>query len=54
MKELIKILLVALLALLASCSSLMDGKYVHKDGKESPYKATHDPYEPPKDPTSRF
>ena len=54
MKIFISLTVFMLLAFLSSCSSVLEGKYVHKDGKESPYKPTRDPYEPPKDPTARF
>jgi orotate phosphoribosyltransferase len=37
---------------LNSCAALMDGKFVTKDGKESPYKKQRNLYEMPKDPTS--
>ncbi len=35
------------------CASLMDGKYVTKDGKEGPFHPMTDRYAPPKDPTAR-
>ncbi|HTY25725.1 MAG TPA: hypothetical protein VMC85_21525 [Desulfomonilaceae bacterium] len=46
--------IVLLLATLNGCASLLDGKFVTKDGKESPFKPMTDPYAPPKDPTARF
>jgi hypothetical protein len=49
------IILVAILLLaLNGCASLLDGKFVTKDGKESPFQPVPDRYAPPKDPTARF
>jgi hypothetical protein len=44
----------SLLAALAGCASLMDAKFVTKDGKESPFKPMPDRYEVPSDPTARY
>ena len=46
--------IVLLLSALSACAALLDGKFVTKDGKESPFKPMTDPYAPPKDPTARF
>jgi len=43
----------ALLTVLSSCAALLDGKFVPRDGKETPFKPLHNPYEPPRDPTAR-
>jgi len=53
MKKLFLIVLM-LLPFLGSCASLMDGRFVPKEGRTSPYNPQPDPYEPPKDPTARF
>jgi hypothetical protein len=44
----------ALVTLLTGCATLMDGKFVTKDGKESPFKQKPDRYEVPTDPTARY
>ena len=41
-------------ACLSGCAALSDGKFVTKDGKQSPFNPTPDRFAPPKDPTSRF
>jgi hypothetical protein len=43
----------ALLPLLSGCASLLDGKFVGREGKESSFKPIHNPYEFPRDPTAR-
>jgi hypothetical protein len=48
------VLMAILLPALNGCASLMDGKFVTKDGKESPFNPLPDRYAPPKDPTARF
>jgi len=48
------VLIAILLPALNGCASLMDGKFVTKDGKESPFNPLPDRYAPPKDPTARF
>ena len=48
------VLIALLFPALNGCASLMDGKYVTKDGKESPFNPMTDRYAPPKDPTARF
>jgi len=54
-KILIIIMFVALApAYLGGCVALSDGKFVTKDGKQSPFMPTPDRYAPPKDPTSPF
>jgi hypothetical protein len=53
MKKLLLTILV-LVPFLVSCAGLMDGRFVPKEGRESPYKVQPDPYEFPKDPTSRL
>ncbi len=40
--------------LLSGCASLLDGKFVTKDGKESPFNPMTDRYAPPKDPMSNY
>ncbi len=44
--------IVALLLFLNSCSALMDGKVVTRDGKETPFKAEKNLYPAPSDPFS--
>jgi hypothetical protein len=48
------ILMVILLPALSGCASVTDGKFVTKDGKETPFRPLPDRYAPPKDPTARF
>ena len=48
------VVMVTLLAALSGCSKLLDGKFVTKDGKESPFKPLPDKYEVPTDPTARY
>ena len=48
------LVVLVLLPFLGSCASLMDGRFVPKEGKDTPYKPQIDQYEPPKDPTARF
>jgi len=48
------VVIVVLLTALAGCASLMDGKFVTKDGKETPFKQAPDRYEVPADPTARY
>jgi PBP1b-binding outer membrane lipoprotein LpoB len=48
------IAITSLTLLLNGCSTLMNGKYVSKDGKPSPFhSADPNPYEVPSDPTLR-
>ncbi len=54
MRILLVIMLLGLVAFLGSCSTLMDGKFVTKDGKESPFKPPDDTHKPFNDPTSPF
>ena len=42
---------VALALFLNSCAAIMDGNYVTRDGKKSPFQKQRDVYEIPKDPT---
>ena len=52
---LIILMLVALApAYLGGCSALSDGKFIAKDGKQSPFMPAPDRYAPPKDPTSPY
>jgi len=54
-KSLIIIIFVALVpACLSGCVALSDGKFITKDGKQSPFTPTPDRYAPPKDPASPF
>lgn len=46
-------LICALVPLLSSCASLLDGKFVGREGKDSSFKPIHNPYEFPRDPTAR-
>ena len=39
---------------LSGCASLSDGKFVTKEGKESPFNPMTDRYAPPKDPMSNY
>jgi len=48
------LVIVVLFGVLTGCAALMDGKYVTKDGKESPFKQKPDRYEVPADPTARY
>jgi hypothetical protein len=48
------ILIALLLPALNGCASLLDGKYVTRDGKDGPFHPMTDRYAPPKDPTARF
>lgn len=48
------IILLSLAVFLGGCSSLMDGKFVTRDGKETPFKPPDDSHKPPSDPTSPF
>ncbi len=48
------VVILALLAALTGCASLLEGKFVTKDGKESPFKQKPDRYEIPTDPTARY
>jgi hypothetical protein len=48
------IILLSLMAFLGSCSTLMDGKFTGKEGKESPFRPPDDSHKPPSDPTSPF
>ena len=54
MKKFRFIALILVMLLTASCSNLLDGKFVVPEGKQSPYKPNVDPFEPPKDPSSRL
>jgi hypothetical protein len=46
--------IVVLLLSITGCAAVMDGKYVTKDGKESPFTQKPDRYEVPTDPTARY
>jgi len=53
--KIVFVFVVGVTLFLNSCSALMDGKFVTKDGKTSPFSVQHkDPYSPPKDPTQRY
>ena len=41
-------------ACLSGCAALSDGKFVTKEGKQSPFNPMTDRYAPPKDPMSPF
>lgn len=47
-------MIVVLSAWITGCAAVMDGKYVTKDGKESPFSQKPDRYEVPSDPTARY
>jgi hypothetical protein len=53
MMKLILIIVPAVLLCLWGCAALLDGKFVTKPGKETPFKPMINPYEAPKDPTGR-
>lgn len=46
--------LMCLATLTASCAALTEGKFVTKEGKESPFKPQVDSNAPPRDPTERY
>ncbi len=48
------LVILVLLAAITGCASLLDGKFVTQDGKESPFKQAPDRYEVPTDPTARY
>ena len=54
-REMKKLLLFAVVVLLClnSCASLLDGKFITKEGKKSPFTPQRDPYQPFTDPTMR-
>ena len=47
------VIICALLPALNGCAALLDGKFVPRDGKQTPFKPLSNPYEPPRDPTAR-
>ncbi len=53
-KLIFAVILVVFQLSLNGCASILDGKFVTKDGKESPFNPMEDRYAPPKNPNSPF